>query len=557
MTDEPTTEEPSNNDSPEASDAQLPRPLPELEAELCTLAGHIAAATGDFLVLLGEFDEREGWAGVGVRSCAHWLSWRCAMSLSTARDHVRVARRLRGLPETLRAIRQGRLSYSKVRALCRIATPATEMELVETAQHATAAQTERLVQSIRRVAEDELPSDPPPKEKRPLRLTWTWDPDGMLEIHARLDPEDGAAFLAVARSLAEADRDVEPAAPTHGHRIVDVAGGGDDDSFGAGGGLNAGRRLDADAEADAGAHDHAQPDAEADAEEPADAQPDVEVEVNDETDTGGSTLYVYTARSGSCSSEFVGRLFRAAADGLAAASEDEHAVPEVVVHVDAEVLTRAADPEDGSQVRRAHLDEGPALSLAVIERLACDGRISLTSHASDGRTLDMGRSTRRPTRRQRKALRRRDAGCNTPGCRTTRFLHAHHVIYWSQGGRTDLDNLVLLCGRHHRLLHEGAFTIEALGRQRFRYRDADGTVLDVAPAQQGERGELTLAYSAPDGRAIDPDTVTGRWDGTALDPDLLISSYSYLRDVETGRAARRRDPWAQVIAIEDPVGSVA
>jgi hypothetical protein len=399
----------------------------------------------------------------------------------------------------------------------------------------------------------------------------------MLKIHARLDPEDGAAFLAVARSLAEADRDVEPAAPTHGHRIVDVAGGGDDDSFGAGGELNAGRRLEADAEADARAHDHAQPDAEAaadadaqpdsqpdsqpnaqpDAEAPADAQPDVEVEVNDETDTGGSTLYVYTARSGSCSSEFVGRLFRAAADGLAAAREDEHAVPEVVVHVDAEVLTRAADPGDGSQVRRAHLEEGPALSLAVIERLACDGRISLTSHASDGRTLDMGRSTRRPTRRQRKALRRRDAGCNTPGCRTTQFLHAHHVVYWSQGGRTNLDNLVLLCGRHHRLLHEGAFTIEALGRQRFRYRDADGTVLDVAPAQQGERGELTIAYSAPDGRAIDPDTVTGRWDGTALDPDLLISSYSYLRDVETGRAARRRDPWAQVIAIEDPAGSVA
>jgi len=96
-----------------------------------------------------------------------------------------------------------------------------------------------------------------------------------------------------------------------------------------------------------------------------------------------------------------------------------------------------------------------------------------------------------------------------------------------------------------------------LGRQRFRYRDADGKVLDVAPALHGQRGELTLAYSAPDGRAIDPDTVTGRWDGTPLDPDLLISSYAYLRDVETGRAAQRRDPWAEVVSVDDPSNSVA
>jgi hypothetical protein len=546
MADKTTHEELEDDINVAASGDEPPRPLLELEAELCTLAGHIAAATGDFLVLLGEFDEREGWAGVGVSSCAHWLSWRCAMSLATARDHVRVARRLRGLPETRRAIRQGRLSYSKVRALCRIATPATETELVETAQHATAAQTERLVQSIRRVAEDKVPSDRPPREKRPLRLTWSWDPDGILEIHARLDPEDGAAFLAVARSLDEADRGAGPRARTHGHRIVDVDCGDDDGGCGIGSGPEQDRT--ADPQTDPEGHDDL-----------ADQQTNEHDSHHDsdEVATDRSTLYVYTARSGSCSSEFVGRLLRAAADGLAAAGEDERAVPEVVVHVDADVLTRSVQPQDPARVRRAHLEEGPALSLAVIERLACDSRISLTSHASDGRTLDMGRSTRRPSRRQRKALLRRDAGCATPGCRATRFLHAHHVVYWSQGGRTDLDNLVLLCGRHHRLLHDGAFTIEALGRQRFRFRDADGSVLDVAPALRGERGQLTLTYSAPDGQAIDPDTVTGRWDGTPLDPDLLISSYSYLRDVETGRAARSRDPWAEVVAVDGPSGSAA
>jgi len=66
-------------------------PLAQLENRLCTLAGRIAAATAEFLGLLREFDEREGWAGPGILSCAHWLSWRCGMSLYTARDHVRVA----------------------------------------------------------------------------------------------------------------------------------------------------------------------------------------------------------------------------------------------------------------------------------------------------------------------------------------------------------------------------------------------------------------------------------------------------------------------------------
>jgi hypothetical protein len=488
------------------------RPLPEVEAELCTLAGHIAAATGDFLVLLGEFDERDGWAGVGVQSCAHWLSWRCAMSLSTARDHVRVARKLRGLPETRQAIRQGRISYSKTRALCRIATPATETQLVETAQHATAAQVERLVQSIRKVADDRLPPDRPPRDTPPLRLTWSWDPDGVLEIRARLAPEDGAAFLAVAKTMAEADRqDRNSATATAAtpHSATPDA-----------------------TQPDATDLDETQPDA---------TQPDP-------TDPDAPTMYVYTARSGSCSSELMGRLFRAAADGMADERDHEALTPEVVVHVDADVLTGVADSEDQDTLHRAHLEGGPAVSRAVIERLACDARISLTTHAEDGRTLDIGRSSRRPSPRQRKALLRRDSGCAMPGCQRARFLHAHHVVFWSRGGRTSVDNLVLLCGRHHRLLHEGAFSIEALGRQRFRFRDADGAALEYAPTLRGDRGRMSAVYAAPDGRPIDPDTVTGRWDGTDLDPDLLISSYIYVRDVETGRAARRRDPWVDEVA---------
>ncbi len=96
----------------------FPTPLqtmttPELESELLGLAGHIAAAEARFLQLLGEFDERGGWVGDGIRSCAHWLSWRAGMSRRTAAERLRVAHALRNLPRIAEAFAAGRVSYSK------------------------------------------------------------------------------------------------------------------------------------------------------------------------------------------------------------------------------------------------------------------------------------------------------------------------------------------------------------------------------------------------------------------------------------------------------------
>ncbi|WP_374111646.1 DUF222 domain-containing protein [Pseudonocardia sp. ICBG1142] len=94
--------------------------LPDLESELLGLAGHIAAAECRFLRLLAEFDDRGGWCGVGVRSCAHWLTWRAGMSLRTATEHLRVAHALTRLPRITAAFAAGRISYSKVRAVTRL-----------------------------------------------------------------------------------------------------------------------------------------------------------------------------------------------------------------------------------------------------------------------------------------------------------------------------------------------------------------------------------------------------------------------------------------------------
>src|SRR5919199_2132453 len=114
--------------------AVAPRPLEALEREITELASHINAAMCRWLELVAEYDEREGWAHWGCRSCADWVSWRCSIAPGAAREHVRVARRLRDLPLVRAEFAAGRLSYSKVRALTRVEEVEREEELVSLAR---------------------------------------------------------------------------------------------------------------------------------------------------------------------------------------------------------------------------------------------------------------------------------------------------------------------------------------------------------------------------------------------------------------------------------------
>src|SRR3954471_14172793 len=102
----------------------------ELEAEITSLASHLAAATCRWLLLVAEFDRRRGYERWEARSTAHWLNWRCGISLGTAREQLRVARRLPELPLVRDASGAGTLSYAKARAITRIATAANEATLV-------------------------------------------------------------------------------------------------------------------------------------------------------------------------------------------------------------------------------------------------------------------------------------------------------------------------------------------------------------------------------------------------------------------------------------------
>jgi hypothetical protein len=175
-------------------------PLPELAAAITAGAVRLAAATAAWLRLIAEFDERGGWHGYGIMSCAHWLSWQCGLSPGAAREHVRVARALPTLPLIDAAFTEGRLSYSKVRALTRIAEPDSEAALLEVALELTASQVERTVRQWRRA--EVLDAGGPPPEERQAFEHW-WDETGTLTVKLRLPTEEGAAFMAAIDSLAE------------------------------------------------------------------------------------------------------------------------------------------------------------------------------------------------------------------------------------------------------------------------------------------------------------------------------------------------------------------
>lgn len=166
--------------------------LERLADDIAALAADIQAATCRWLLLVAEFDRREGWAAEGCRSCAEWIGWRCGVGAGAAREHVRVARRLEEMPAVRAAFARADLSYSKVRALTRVDCTDREEELVELAATTTAAQLESVVRAYRRI----LTIDADPAEQLRRRfLTTEWDEDGCLVVRGRLPAEQGALLL--------------------------------------------------------------------------------------------------------------------------------------------------------------------------------------------------------------------------------------------------------------------------------------------------------------------------------------------------------------------------
>ena len=195
--------------------------------EIARLSAHIQAAQYQLLTLLRRFDEAEGWASGGFRSCAHWLSWRTGLSLGPARERVRVAHALASLPLIGARMERSQFSYSKVRALTRVATKENEEELIEFTDHADVGQVERLVRGWRRLDRHESAREEEARKEEMRHasryLTLHVDDDGMMVVRGRLTPEVGEllrnALEAHEAELLKADRDSSP-----GQRRADALG---------------------------------------------------------------------------------------------------------------------------------------------------------------------------------------------------------------------------------------------------------------------------------------------------------------------------------------------
>ncbi len=458
-------------------------PLEHLEHEICQLSAHLAASMCRWLMLVAEFDRREGWGGDGVRSCAHWLNWRCGLSMVSAREQVRVAHRLGELPLVHAAFAAGELSYSKVRALVRVATPATETDLVELARHATAAHLERIARARRSVSPQENHDTNARHQNR--HVHYFWDDDGSLVLTARLDPEEGALVL----------------------QALDAA-------------AHALRRTAADdtAASDAAASHMEQP------EHDAAASPEQGPERDSAESPHTPVAARQSARAAIAAAERqpanrVDALVAMAETMLAhgPASRDGGERYQAVVLVDADVLAGAGEG-------RCHIEDGPALTAETAARMTCDSAVVAMSLRSGGEPLNVGRSSQAIPPAIRRALRVRDGGCRFPGCTQRRFVDGHHIVHWSRGGETSLANLALLCRFHHRLVHEGGYGLR---------RNAAGTLVFTTPT-----GDIIPSAPEPEGAlALDVDDVNRRlgvvitsrtgnclWGGERLDVGLAVDA---------------------------------
>ncbi len=356
--------------------------IDELDKSIVNLSARINASTYELLVLIREFDERAGWLKWGLENCTQWLHWRCDLSRSAAREKVRVAHALKALPEISAAFSKGTLSYSKVRALTRVATAMNEASLLDFALSTTAARVEERCQQLRNALPGAVEAVNRAYERRSLRV-WRDTGCGTLTLSVELPLETGELVCQALDKALEAG----------GQQGVEFEG----ESWSA---------------------------------QQADALVTVaRCYLSGESDGCASTADAY----------------------------------QVVIHVDGAALTG---------------DEGRSdFAVESVKRLSCDGSVVPMVDGANGEPLSVGRKQRTVPAAIKRALWARDGGCSFPGCGHTRFVDAHHIRHWVDGGETSLENTMLLCSGHHRLVHEGGYAIRKDHQDRWYFMRPDGRAI--------------------------------------------------------------------------------
>ena len=444
-----------------------------LAAQITTLAGHLNAAQYRFLKLLDEFDREQGWAGPGVRSLAHWLSWKCGIGELVAREKVRVARALRELPMIDASFERGEISYSKVRALTRAATPENEAQLLNIARHGTAEHMERLVRVYRRCRK-RAETSPGETERRREERFYCFDEDEETTVFGgRVSAEQGRLLMkALDAMVAEMEADERAGGDTpQANEAVE--------SEKADGGTT--RAVPETAENVSAETSVTESGAGGSSESSAPA-PGQNVSAETSTASSGKNVSAETLSDGRSG---VGphkpqepdrpplkplRVRRATALAqiaehyLATRSRNSGATPlrssdayQVFVHVNAN------DAHPDNRINGGHTtytDDRRCLAPHVARQLACDASRRTVLENERGEVLNIGRRSRIVPWHIAHALRIRDGGCRFPGCNQHRWTDAHHIRHWADGGETSLENLVTLCRYHHRELHRGEYRIE-------------------------------------------------------------------------------------------------
>jgi hypothetical protein len=445
-----------------------------LGEEIATLAARIDAATYELLVLIRKFDEQEGWSD-SFLNCAQWLTWRIGLAPSAAREKVRVAHALGELPLMSAAMKRGQLSYSKVRALTRVARPDTEKSLVDLGRTGTAAHIEPVVRAWRRVDRTLEPHDEELREAASHVATHI-DENGMFVIRGRLAPEVGEVLVkaldAASEKLYDKNRSERARSdrPPVGKLRADALGLVAESALASG--------LDRGSSGD---------------------RYQVVVHVNEaELESDGETPSASSSKP------------RVSAEAHRAGVPTRSATGQGARNG----VSAEAPSQNGAWLGDSHVP----VSAETARRIACDaGKVCMTHR--NGEILSVGRKTRTIPPPVRRALEFRDRGCRFPGC-TSRYCDAHHIRHWADGGETKLSNLVLLCRRHHRLLHEGGFGVRmgADGRVQFFHPRGQPLHESPAPPPVGPYACGDLLRDLEDAGIV----VTGKesmpaWDGTPMD----------------------------------------
>ncbi|MEE1618680.1 HNH endonuclease signature motif containing protein [Brachybacterium sp. J153] len=383
------------------------------------------------------------------------------MAAGTAREHLRVARALPGLPLTVTEFRAGRLSYSKVREITRVADRVEEEVLVEMARAMTASQLARTVSAFQSIDGTRLDQD----SRREAQ--WRTRDDGMVEVRAVLPAETGAELITALELALNRDGTEPPARST--------------------------------AASAAPAEDLFDP-----------ATRDAEI-------TNEATL---DQRRADALHDLARTYLATEPDDRS--GEDRHLV---VVQVSADSLQQGVPA--GTPPRCAVIGGG-ALEPRTAERLACTGRVAVVISDVDGEILHLGRTKRLASRAQRRALRLRDTTCVFPGCHQQKHLDAHHLTPWSEGGHTDLDELALLCRRHHVMVHEGGLRLvrsepepSGIG-PRFQVLDADGRPVQARWPAMFER--LIIQRRTESSAAVTPDAGAEDLDPSRVAPERIAAT---------------------------------